>query len=173
MSDLWNELKARGVEAIEDLCSNEVSESQLLEFKSKRDLATPRLDSDDKKNLGKTLSAFSNAVGGVLIFGVAPARNGEEVLAGKPDPIAQVNSFTDRVHGLIGQLITPPNPDVELFPIPLADGSGFLAIRVGASDARPHMSVATDHGRRQQPTLPLELNRNGVGPMPITEHTPS
>lgn len=147
MSDLWEDLKARGEQAIEELCASEMPETQTLEFKSKSDPKTANLGSDDKKNLGKSLSAFSNAIGGVLIFGIATAKKGEEVSAGKPDAIRQLASFADRVHGLVGQLITPPNPNVELIPIARADGSGFLAIRVAPSDARPHMSVAAEHQR--------------------------
>jgi hypothetical protein len=147
MSDLWEDLKALREQAIDELCEAEMPETQTLEFKAKSDPATTNLGSEDKKNLGKTLSAFSNAIGGILIWGIAPAKKGEEVSAGKPDPIRQLGFFADRVHGLVGQLITPPNPHVELLPIARADGSGFLAIRVGSSDARPHMSVAADHHR--------------------------
>ena len=46
-------------------------ESFELEFKTKEDDRSPSLSKGDKQKIGKELSGFSNADGGVLIYGIA------------------------------------------------------------------------------------------------------
>jgi predicted HTH transcriptional regulator len=144
--------KQHGGRTVDQLCSSETPESQQLEFKSKTNPNSAELSKEDKRNLGRSLSAFSHATGGIVIFGIETAGDGEELSAGKPAPISQLAAFSDRVNGLVGQLLSAPNPKAEILPIPSAraDGSGFLAIRVGECDLRPHMSMATDHQRYYQ-----------------------
>jgi len=45
-----------------------VPEGQRLEFKRKSNPDRPDLNADDRKNLGESLSAFSNAEDGVVLW---------------------------------------------------------------------------------------------------------
>src|SRR5438132_13728133 len=45
-------------------------EDLYLEFKQKHNRSQPDVDEPDRKNLSKAVSAFANATGGVLVFGV-------------------------------------------------------------------------------------------------------
>jgi len=160
MDDLWAQLKNRREQAIEGLCDSETPESQTLEFKS-TSTAKPILNKEDKQNLGSSLSAFSNATGGILIWGIAPDKGSDGAASvGKPEPIPDIVGFTDRVHALLGTIISPGNPHIDVLPIKRDDGSGYLAIQVKQSEVRPHMSLAPNHHRyylRQgSSTLPME-----------------
>lgn len=143
--ELWEDLLARGFEAIQDLREMSITESQQLEFKQKQKADRAELDSDDKKNLGQTLSAFSNATGGILIWGVVTSHRGEESVAAGFAPISNAAKFAQNLQNLIPQYLTPPNPAIDVQTILEDDLRGYVVVRVGASDFRPHMSMAKDH----------------------------
>ncbi|MDJ0945963.1 MAG: ATP-binding protein [Kiloniellales bacterium] len=145
---LWEDLKERRGQAIAEICSLQQAESQDLEFKQKSDVSNPILNKDDKRNLGRSLSGFSNATGGVLIWGVETGKSSDdESLAKSPKPIFSYDRFARNLSALIPEYLSPPNLSIEILPIESAanDGSGFVAIRVEASDKRPHMSLAPGH----------------------------
>jgi hypothetical protein len=70
---LRNAVKPSGA-GIEDLFTLQIPEGQRLEFKRKSDPDRADLNADDKKSLGESLSAFSNAEGGVILFGIEDKR---------------------------------------------------------------------------------------------------
>ncbi len=158
-TDLWNELATKGWQAIDELCTRGEPEGQILEFKTKTDPRTSELSREDRKNLGKALSAFSNAVGGILIWGVRTGKSADETVAQSPQLIADIVGFERRVSGLVPEYLSPPNTDIETLPLARSDGEGFLAIRIGRSDSRPHMSLAPDdrryYGRAGDQSQPL------------------
>jgi hypothetical protein len=146
--DIWKSLIDRGEAAIDELLGQQVPEGQQLEFKQKRNPERPDLSIDDKKGLGESLSALSNAVGGVILFGIVGER-GEDGLdyAKEAKPLVHPDAFAAKILSLIPEYLSPPNPDIDVRMIPLsgARGGGVVAVRVGASDGRPHMSLAPDH----------------------------
>lgn len=148
----WQNLVRNGEVGIELLCGQKMPETQHLEFKSKANNSSPQLGKEDRRNLGAALSGFSNAVGGVLIWGIEPAKNPDgETTAGKPAPIQQIDQFTENVAGCIAEYLSPPNPNIELHKIPsTTPTSGYLAIRISSSDNRPHMSMAPGDARYYQ-----------------------
>jgi len=77
MMDLWADIQTRGYAALRDLLGN-AEESQSLEFKTKADPTSGKFGKDDKENLGKSLSGLSNAVGGLLIWGIDTKKDGKE-----------------------------------------------------------------------------------------------
>ena len=157
---LWEDITSRGFAAISDLVSNRAPESQQLEFKRKGRPKSPGITDDDRKNFGKSLSAFSNATGGVLIWGIGTASSGDETHADKLDPISQPERFAQELENLIPQYLSPPNLDIEVTVIKPTADNGFVAVKIGASDARPHMSRAkkqnTYYLRVGNSTMPME-----------------
>ena len=146
--DVWQDVTRNGEQAIQDLCTNRQMEGQQLEFKTKKISKNSGLHGDDKKNLGKSLSAFSNAIGGVLIWGVATSSGADdEAQADQPVPISDIAAFARKVESLVSVYLSPPNMDVEVLPIAssAANADGYLAMRIGTSDHRPHMSLAQGH----------------------------
>lgn len=145
---LWRELSERGWAAVKRMCADGDEEGQTLEFKSKERSETSELSTSDKKNLGESLSAFSNATGGVILFGLEDKKDEFEIdHAEKPQPLSDATAFASKVKSLIPEILSPPHSDIEVIAI-LKEGSaqeGVVAIRVGPSHLRPHMSMATTH----------------------------
>jgi hypothetical protein len=53
------------------------------------------LHKDDKRNLGKSLSGFSNAIGGVVVWGVATSpKPDEEAVAARLVPIREIDALS-------------------------------------------------------------------------------
>ena len=144
--DIWAMLADRGGAGIEDLFVLQVPEGQRLEFKRKSQPDRADLSGDDRRNLGESLSAFSNAEGGVILFGIEDKRGDDGLdYAEKSQPLQHYQAFAGKVSSLIPEYLSPPNRNIEVMPIALSGGGGVVAIRVGASDLRPHMSTAPGH----------------------------
>jgi|GEM_PF-2943913 len=160
MEELESRLRTNGDAALGDLIG--LPETFQLEFKVKSDASTSSLSKDDKRNLGKALSGFSNADGGILIFGVRTDKVGGEDIATELVPIANVRAFQNEVNSLLGEYLRPANPNIETFAIPSSGDAklGYLALFIGRSDNRPHMSMAPDHQkyfrRSIQGTIPMD-----------------
>lgn len=144
---IFEDLKARGSAAISEIVENRLSESMGLEFKRKEKPGDFRLSKLDRRMLGKALSAFSNADGGVLLIGIRTENEDGVDVAISTEPIAEVDRFKNAIDALVGEILRPENPDIETLSVGGIgeDGSGCVAIRIGKSDLRPHMSMAPDH----------------------------
>jgi predicted HTH transcriptional regulator len=142
MAGLFGELQKNGEVAIECWIKEGHGESLYFDCKGKTDPKKSKLDREDRKNLGKALSAFANSDGGLLLWGVdARDKNGVDCLVGKK-PIVQIAAFRSSVEHAIADVISPPIPGLEFHEIPCsqAEGAGYLAISVSSSERRPHMS---------------------------------
>lgn len=145
---LWDDLVARGEAALEELIRQQVPEGQRLEFKRKSNPERTDLNSDDRKNLGESLSALSNSGGGIVLWGIVDERGADGLDYAKGyQPLAELQLVAGKITSLVPEYLSPPNPDVEVVAIPFeaAPNTGIVAIRVGASEHRPHMSMAPDH----------------------------
>jgi hypothetical protein len=145
--DYWDDILARGEQAIRDLCAAQAPEGQRLEFKRKASPDRLGLSDDDKRNLGESLSAMSNAEGGLILFGIEDEKVDGVDHAKSPALISSVESFARSIRALISGYLSPPNLAMEVIAIPFAQqsGAGVAAVRVGLSDSRPHMSLAKGH----------------------------
>jgi hypothetical protein len=142
MVGLFEELRKNGEAAIDSWIDDCQGESLYFDCKAKTDPKKPQIDRDDRKNLGKALSAFANSDGGLLLWGVdARVKGGVDCLVCKK-PIAQIAAFRSNVEREIADVISPPIPGLELLEILCSqvEGAGYLAILVPNSERRPHMS---------------------------------
>src|SRR5258706_5120319 len=163
-------------------------ESLYLEFKRKQDTSHPEIEDSDRRNFSKAVSAFANADGGVLIFGVATGRQ----TPGQPDradalmPITNAHGFAGRLADSILNTTQPPVDAVEFRVIESTaqPRTGYVACLVPASDTVPHHAVLADReyyrrtasgsrrlehidledmfGRRPRPVLEVELERRSA-----------
>jgi hypothetical protein len=134
----------------------------------------------DQGHLAEALSGFANADGGVLIYGLVAAggdRTKPDVVT-KVERIRNVDLLNSRILGLIGQLVEPPAPNVQVVPVKFdrLPDEGFVLVHVPASDLGPHRSrkdreyyrrhghgffpmehyeIAEMFGRRKKPLLNL------------------
>lgn len=141
MRDLFDDLVQDGEAAIERLKANRFQENVELEFKTKAKPTDGTLSKEDRKKLGIALSALSNSMGGILIWGVVAAKNEDGVdCAIELQPISQLERFKSEVERAISQAIMPRHEGIRVLPISRSTerDSGYLAVRVERSERRPH-----------------------------------
>lgn len=113
--ELFDRIVSTGWAAVDHLRVE--GESLHLEFKEK---STPdgiaRLGDDNKANYAKTLSAFANSDGGILIWGI-------EDSTGEIKAIRNHRSFIEQLRALLPDAVTPAVDGVDFFPLDLADES--------------------------------------------------
>jgi hypothetical protein len=141
MRDVYDQLVAEGETAIEQLVADRQQENVALEFKTKSDASDGEPNRDDRRNLGIVLSAFSNSMGGVLVWGIRAAKDADGVdCATELRPITGIERFKADVTRLVSQAIMPRHDGIVVEAIPSAKSpkSGYLVIYVERSDRRPH-----------------------------------
>jgi hypothetical protein len=141
MRDLYDQLLAGGEGAIEQLVAERRQENVSLEFKTKSDRGTGEPNREDKRNLAIALSALSNSMGGLLLWGIAARKDEDEIdCAAELQPIANIGRFKSDATRLISQALMPRHEGilVEAVPAALPTGAGYLAIYVERSERRPH-----------------------------------
>lgn len=149
LADLFDDLQNSGLRGLEQIVQERVQESVSLEFKCKRDASSGAFEKEDKRNLGKTLSALSNSMGGLLVWGVECRKDQDQVdCASSLQPISGIERFYSEASVLTGEYLRPRNEGIRLATILHPDNSsvGFLLIGVGRSDRRPHRSDAPNDG---------------------------
>ena len=144
MKNLWQDLVADAVIAVGALITSKAHEGLRLEFKVKSD-QTGDLNKDDKRNLGEALSGFSNSDGGILIFGIETAKDGDGEFASGFKPLHPLSALQGKIESLCSEYISPPNVKIEVITITLQEDSGLIAIRIPRGENRPYMSMAPTH----------------------------
>jgi predicted HTH transcriptional regulator len=82
-------------------------ETNHVEFKEKSDSRIPDLHKDDRRNFSKALSAFSNADGGLLIWGVRTRFKDGRDVAWTLKPIKQVKEMAERLRASLLDTLMP------------------------------------------------------------------
>jgi hypothetical protein len=132
-----------GYSALEDSILK-IEESLHIEFKSKQNASSAELDEGDQRSLGEALSGFSNAEGGILIWGVKSHRKNSNDVCGKLEPISEIEQFHGKLKSLFPSYLSPPNHGVFSFVInaPCKPDRGFVVVIIPKSPTRPCMSNA-------------------------------
>ncbi|MDI3317845.1 MAG: ATP-binding protein [Bacillota bacterium] len=140
VDDLRERLRAaeaagRTRETLLEFIAQRLPESTVLDYKRTLDLAEPR----HRRTLARTVAAFANAHGGVLVLGVA-----EKDRTGEPDAEAELTPVTTPVGVDLSQQITNivndlvrPTPRYDLVTFPAGDGRGVVVF-VWAGEDRPY-----------------------------------
>ena len=141
MRDLFDQLIMGGGAAIAQLMAEARQEGVELEFKTKANSGNGIPDRDDRTNLAVTLSAFSNSMGGMLIWGIEAKTNAEGVDSAKNlRPIDDIARFKSDITRLASQAIMPRNELiwVEAISSESKPNSGYLLVLIERSERRPH-----------------------------------
>jgi len=147
--NFFEEFKERGEELIKEFCENQQEESVQLEFKESSGKGG-RFSNEDKKNLGKELSAFANSNGGIIIWGIKTEKSDANLdRAASVEPVENISKFYSEAKRLCAEYLAPKHDDIRVI---MASSNtkvdaGFLCIDVTRSDRRPHMSLAKDDKR--------------------------
>jgi hypothetical protein len=119
------------------------SETNYLEFKEKRDRRVPDLHPDDKRNFAKALSAFSNAEGGILVWGIKtrplPGNGGDAARSTRM--ISSARDMAERLRNSLLDVLMPQNPGVRIEAVVNRLGNGFVKCLVPESESPPHRSM--------------------------------
>jgi len=150
MRELFDLLRRDGETVLDRLIAERRQEAVDLEFKRKEDASTGASVKDQRK-LGRQLSAFSNSMGGLIVWGVKANKDPASGVdcASKAVPIPNIDKFKNDVIRLSGQILMPKNDGiiVESIPSVREPGAGYLALYVERSERRPHRSEVS--GDRQ------------------------
>jgi Schlafen, AlbA_2 len=128
---LWDEICALGFARLERLREDQARESEVLEFKEKARGDQPSLDPEvDSPNIARTVCAFANSDGGVLLLGVRAHRRTDTVE--KLIPFVRPDLVAGSVEDLLDICSDPRIPDVRVIPIldDLGSGRGCVAVLV-------------------------------------------
>lgn len=136
--DLFEQITKAGWQGLEEWAANGEPETFELEFKGKGNEA-PKLGDYDKTHIGKTVSGFANASGGVLLIGVDvdKAEGGDQMK--KLCPTANLAAYVAAIDRHLAQCTDPRVPGAQVVPIPKPASSdeGIVAVYVPASDGGP------------------------------------
>ena len=126
---------------IQDLIENEVEENLHLDYKDERALDSQKID-----EITRDVSAFANADGGIIIYGISEDNNSHKPL--KPTPISN-NKITKEWLEQKINLIEPRIKDVRIYPIDIEERDGYIFIvKIPRSDDAPHMAKDNRYYKR-------------------------
>ncbi|WP_374384991.1 helix-turn-helix domain-containing protein [Dongia sp.] len=141
---LLGRFSKEGVELIDNLISEEASESLFLEFKRLSTSDSAKLHENDRKYLREALSGFANAEGGVIVWGVDCALDpvsGADV-ATKKIPIPRAQHFRSALEAATPGMVIPPVHGVRHVVATEGDGqSGYVVTYIPKSEGGPHQTV--------------------------------
>ncbi|MCM2284153.1 MAG: ATP-binding protein [Desulfobacula sp.] len=172
------------IEDIRDFISSMQEENLNLDFKT---ISNSNLtNKDDKKNLAKSLSAYANSSGGLIIWGVVATKNkqGIDCATGLKE-IENIRLFLSRLNEFTGMAVSPIVDDVQHRFIETSPNKGVAITYVPESISGPHMAkmgedryykrsgdsfYRLEHfdledmfGRRPRPILELNTRITGYG----------
>ena len=140
MKQMFERLKALGEAQLEDMKQNRIQENVQLDFKRKEESRSGAFSKTDKRNFGEALSAFANSMGGLLVFGATARKDSDQVDAlSELNPIDELTQFASHAQTLVGQILLPRHPQIEIVAIPtvVAPSRGYLAVWIDRSERRP------------------------------------
>ena len=185
--DIFEKLIYFGEDAIDEFIMSRQTEELFLEFKqAASDGKSMRsLHPNDRRNLGKAISAFGNSEGGVLIWGVECSRDTElgDVAQAKVK-VQNVHRFLSWLENAISGCTIPSHHKVRNHIISCdGNGDGFVATYIPKSDIAPLMTttgsqiyirsgsnnvpapyavIAGMFGRRPQPNIELVISNKMI-----------
>ena len=121
------QLKSNGILAIDKMIDSGYQECFYFDFKNISTQKTNNvLSVDDRKNLAKAVSGFSNTSGGLIIWGVVDNRN--NTFSKKPIDFA--DKFVGLINDSISKLSLPIMVEINSFVIKDNDGEGYVVTEI-------------------------------------------
>jgi hypothetical protein len=139
------------------LIEDKVPESRQLDYKSQLPAGMPK----DRTKFLANVSAFANADGGLLVFGVEEDEGVPTALVGVPEDDAEKVKLA--LEHQIRDGLDPTILDVRVVPVRLTSGSHVFLIRVPRSLNAPHMVIFDGHRQFYM------RHSGGKQPMDVTE----
>lgn len=134
---IFIKLQQEGFSYIQKMIITQQEENIFLTFQCKKNCTNSALSIDDKKNYEKSISFFSHASGGVIIWGIASNKNNNGVhIAKKIQPISNGKEFFSNLNNLLFKSPNTTNQDVKniYIPFPKEVNCGFVITYVPRKD---------------------------------------
>jgi len=134
-------------------------ESQSLEFKRSAKLTSGKW----KSELAKCVSAMANAVGGVLVIGLAEDENNRSVAGAIDEGLRTDQINADQLHQALNGGILPHLAGIVIRPIELGQGTFAYAIEVPGDGPHAPYQAQEQHryfqrqGREAKPLLDFQI----------------
>lgn len=112
---------------------SEFGDRETYEFEFKHGGELRSLDDTTKGSIAKDVSAFANAGGGVLAYGISENRVGPDSFVKDFDPVTNSKITTDQLTQIIRFQTSPPLSNFEVGAFPVGTGHVFV-VRVGRGD---------------------------------------
>jgi Schlafen, AlbA_2 len=144
--ELFEKLKNQGKGCIDEFILARKSEELFLDFKRSADNGKgQRLNDNDRNNLAKAISGFSNSEGGLIVWGVECSRdNSGSDVASTKHPITNVKRFVSWLEGAVSGRTIPPNIGVQNHPVEIdSEGNGFVLTYIPKSNHAPHQDISS------------------------------
>ncbi|WP_038674874.1 helix-turn-helix domain-containing protein [Pelosinus sp. UFO1] len=122
-----------------------------LDFKENSDPTRPGISGDDKKNYAKALSGFSNANGGVVVWGIKARKESSHSpdVACESKPIMNVKRFLTDLNSITGSALVPVNNGIQNQIIFVDNDEsrdeGFVVTYVPETDGLPHRAMCREN----------------------------
>lgn len=138
---------------LQSLVENKVRENKVIEYKK----ALPGKSDRDKKEFLADISAFANASGGDVFFGIHEEDGIASDICGVEVPNLDAEKL--RIESMLRDGVEPRIPGIALQEVPLSSSKFVLIIRVPRSWAMPHRIVFK--------ASPQFYSRNSAGKYPL------
>ena len=146
--DIFDQIKANGLEAIKEFILSRKSEELFLDFKRSSDCGRgSRLSQNDRNNLAKAISGFGNSEGGVVVWGIDCSQDPiEGDIAKALVPIENIFRFKSWIEGAISGCTVPPHSKVQNTAIiDESQINGYLVTLIPKSINTPHQMLSLIH----------------------------
>lgn len=134
---IFIKLEQEGFSYIQQMITKQQEENIFLTFQCKKNCTNSALSIDDKENYEKSISFFSHASGGLIIWGIASSKNNNGVhVAKKIQPISNGKEFFSNLNDLFSNNFNTTNLDVKniYIPFPKEENHGFVITYVPRKD---------------------------------------
>ena len=143
---------------IKSLIENEIPESKTLEYKRELNISK----GDKRKEFLADVSAFANAIGGDLIFGIEEDKDTNLPIQLCGIECSSVDELILRLESMIRDSISPRISKVDVKAIENNDGVYVIIIRIGRSYLAPHRVTYNGHdkfySRDSKGKYPMDVN---------------
>ncbi len=139
--DLFNEILKQGLSYVDGAILTKTVENYYLDFKTTEDkdyVSKRKLLASDKKNYAKSISAFGNSDGGVIIWGIGTGTSDVDYATQK-EPIKNVSNFLSLLEGFSSTLTSPPHPSIanKIIFEDKKEDIGYVITHIPKSNRRP------------------------------------
>jgi len=132
---------------VQGLIDDEVAEDQTIEYKAKLQLT--RIE--DKAELCRDISAFANASGGCIVYGLGEKRDQSNKTTGKPDKIVpildQPDALINRLSQILHRGVQPNIRGLDFRGISISSGGHVIVGHIPKSLMSPHIVACHDDWR--------------------------